>query len=129
LALVDTWRRVFRGDVHPVVVLQGLIRRLSWRDRRRDRRGAAAAMVRASQGVQSSSQLFIYGNADPLMRRYMSGYRAEVEQAGIDRRFLVIEGADHNFSSASWSRQAIEAIRGFVNQLDDRIERGSHASF
>ncbi len=129
LTRADTWRRVLRGDVHPRPILQGLIQRLSRRDRRRDCRGAAAAIARASQGPQSSLQMFIYGGADPLMRRYMPGYRAEAGQAGIDRRFVVIEGADHNFSSASWSRQVIESIRDFVNQLDRRIERESHASF
>jgi len=115
----DTWRRFLTGRIHLRLILEGFGQRLSWAHWRRDRNGAAAAaQMLAGQRQRQVRQLFIYGGSDPLTHRYMASYIQEAERDGIDRRFEVIEGADHNYSSMSWSGEVIETAVGFVREIE-----------
>jgi hypothetical protein len=48
------------------------------------------------------------------MAKYMGFYRQEGERTGLDRRFVVVKGADHNFSSMNWSDEVIRTTVDFV---------------
>ena len=60
------------------------------------------------------------------MSRHMPDYRLEAERRGIDRRFMVIGEADHNFSSVAWAQEVIEAAVALVFEIGCAVEKGDH---
>lgn len=113
----DTWRKLARGQVHLRLILGHLLGILSPAGRRRDRTGAMAADAIASRGNRCVPSLFIYGGADPQMRKYMRGYREEAADSGGERSFCVIPGSDHNFASVDWSQKVIQETVEFTHKL------------
>lgn len=118
LRSADTWHRLLAGRIHLGFILEGLLQRLSWTCWQCDRSGAAAAEKLAGHSRRRVRELFIYGGGDPLVRRYMAGYADEARRDGIDRRFRVIPGADHNYSAMVWSGEVIEAAAELVRVIE-----------
>mgnify|MGYP001150328099 CR=1 FL=1 len=100
-------------------ILGGLGAVLSPSAHQRDRAGAAGAEAIVYGHHRRPPSLFIYGSADPLHERYAHGYRRETDERRLNRSFLCIEGADHNFSRLAWSEQVIRAIEAFVENSTD----------
>jgi pimeloyl-ACP methyl ester carboxylesterase len=123
----DAWRRILTGRVHAAVVVGGLWRRLSPEHCRRDRQGAEAAQVRAAGQGRRVPSLFIYGTADPLTDKHMPGYQDEADGQRLDRRFHVVAGADHNYSSLPWSNELIREVVAFVQERCNWQERTQDA--
>lgn len=130
---METWRRLFNGCIHGRMIWDGFVQRLSRRRWRQDRNGAAAAhkLVRSldeegSVGRRTSPQLFIYGGADPLTREYLPHYRREGETLGLDRRFVVIPQADHNFAATVWAREVVGHVVEFIQEVAHRLDRAEH---
>lgn len=113
----DAWRKILTGRVHTQIILDGLFHRLSPAAWQRDCKASAAAQARAAGEFRGIPNLFIYGTADPLWAKHMPEYQREAEGKRISRAFRVIRGADHNFSSAAWSAEAIEETVIFIRNL------------
>lgn len=115
----ETWRKLSRGEVRVRLIIEGLVSSLNWARRRRDRHGAQEAERLAGSEPRRIPQMFIYGEADPLTRKCMPGYREEAERWRLERRFKIIANADHNFSSLPWSNELMTTTVNFVNAVAD----------
>jgi hypothetical protein len=62
------------------------------------------------------------------MGKHMPGYREEAAWRHLDRRFHLIPGADHNYSSVAWSAELIREVVAFVEQRSDWQERTRNAA-
>lgn len=113
-----SWRKLLTGHVHAGLILSGLGRTLSPATRRRDREGTAAARNRLAGARRRVPSLFIYGSKDPLMAKCMPGYQQEAASSGLDRRFHIVSGANHNFSAVDWTEELIRKATGFIEHLE-----------
>ena len=62
--------------------------------------------------------LMLYGTADPdapAARKYFGGYAREHD---LPVTIVDIEGANHNFSAAAWTRDIAERTIAFCTRLD-----------
>jgi len=123
----STWRKLVRGHVDVHTILRGLWSNVSPATWRRDYFGAAGATAIARHHHHRVPSLFIYGSADPLYVRCAPGYRREAIEQELQRTFICIEGADHNFSRAAWSQQVISAVEGFVCRTEASERGKGHA--
>jgi len=114
----STWLRFVTGRVRVLRVLKNLfggeggttrtatgeVRNL--KDSSRDLMGALAGY--------RGRVLFVWGGADAEgagARRHFEGFAGE---AGLDARFHVVEGSNHNFYSLAWEREAVDTVAGFL---------------
>lgn len=104
----ETWEKLLRGGVN-----FGMVRKVLFghyrkgegteRDLQRSGRDVLGALGRFRGEV-----LFLFGGADPEAPGAERTFRAFCSEHGLRAEFDSIEGANHNFYSLSWKRQAIE---------------------
>jgi alpha-beta hydrolase superfamily lysophospholipase len=113
----ETWRKLLAGRVNWGRVGRALAGHYrsgdgSERDLQRSRRDILAGLARYRGHV-----LFLYGSADPEAADAEQVFRAFCEEHGIPAEFAFVEGANHNFYSLEWKRQAIRRTAGWVAGL------------
>jgi dienelactone hydrolase len=103
-----TWRKLLRGGVNFAGVRAALFGHYrkgegSERDLQRSRQDVLGPLARYGGEV-----LFVYGGRDPEAPGAENEFRAFFGEHGIPARFHTIAGANHNFYSLAWKREAIE---------------------
>ena len=117
----QTWSKLVRGQVNGRFILGGLADRLNFRHHQKQQDGACMAEVLAGDHHRNVPALFIYGSADPLARQEKPGYQHEAAEQNLNRIFMNVDGADHNFSSLVWSEQVICAALAFIHDVACRL--------
>ncbi|NLW51659.1 MAG: alpha/beta fold hydrolase [Candidatus Brocadiaceae bacterium] len=105
---LSTWWQLLRGGVHVGGVRRTLFGHYrkgegSERDRQRSRRDVLGALGRYRGRV-----FFVYGGRDPEAPGAEAAFRAFFAGQGIPAGFHTVVGANHNFYSLAWKREAIE---------------------
>jgi len=104
----ETWRKLARGRVNlPMVskVLFGHFRKGEGtaRELQRSRRDVLGALA-----GYKGRMFFLYGGKDPEAADAEGTFRSFCAQHALTAEFAAIAGANHNFYSLSWKRQAME---------------------
>jgi dienelactone hydrolase len=112
-----TWRKLLRGAVNFAGVRATLFGHYrkgegSARDLQRSRQD----VLRALAGYGGAA-LFVYGGRDPQASGAETAFRAFCEGHGIPARFQTIDGANHNFYSRAWKREAIELSCAWLDEV------------
>ena len=149
----ETWRRLFRGDVHLLRVLDVLFGHFVHRKRNQEKeeagqeteeekRSVPAAQTAKPSAAESRLQgkeaprdhlanlraglpaLMIYGTADPDAAAAQRYFGEYAEEKNLPVSFVTIEGANHNFSSMAWKQRLFDLTLAFLRRLD---KPGKHA--
>lgn len=142
LCRVDTWTRFFTGDVSlrnvaKVIFGHFLNRKANQRKEQGTTAGNAPKLPQAVKAakVESRSQnagdapkkhlanlrpdlpgIIIYGSADPDAVAATKYYGDYIRQQHLPLSISTIQGANHNFSSPQWRRQALQLLQETLTQ-------------
>jgi pimeloyl-ACP methyl ester carboxylesterase len=97
-------KTLFGGEGGKVKTASGVTRNL--KDSPRDLMGALAKY--------KGKLLFVWGGADPEGMGAKAHFEEFAQANDLDARFEVVEGANHNYYSLEWEREAIELAAAFV---------------
>ena len=139
---VNTWMRLFKGEASLARVFKVIFRPFLKRgENKKHEEGDAAAKppcAQKSQTVKASNNesrlangkeapkkyltglrkdlrgVMVYGTADPDAASALKYYGEYVEQEKLPIKFVRIDGANHNFSSAAWHGRIAEIASEFL---------------
>jgi pimeloyl-ACP methyl ester carboxylesterase len=131
---LDTWRRLVRGDVNLKMVFRVLFRPFLKRGENAAREQGASQPKPASPTTPSTAKtppptrfldhlradlptFMVYGENDPDTPASLAYYRRHVDARQLPVRFLLIPGANHNFSSVAWTSQLCGECLKFIGDL------------
>jgi pimeloyl-ACP methyl ester carboxylesterase len=134
---LETWRRLVRGDINLKMVFKVLSRPFLKRGENAAREQGVAAPKPASPSTPSTAKtpaptrfldhlradlpaFMVYGENDPDTPASLAYYRRHVEAQNLPVRFLLIPGANHNFSSVAWTTQLCGDCVKFLGQKPER---------
>ena len=128
---LHTWKRLFRGEVRVLRVLDVLFGHF----RKRSKEGPARTkgpsetepeveekspprehLQKLKSGIPG---LMIYGSADPDAAAAQAYYRPFVDEHSLPIKFVEIDGAHHNFTSREWKDRIVRLTADFCNRLAD----------
>ena len=128
---LHTWKRLFRGEVRVLRVLDVLFGHF----RKSSKEGPSEEGKQPGEAAEAGPQeksppkehlqkltsgipgLMIYGSADPDAGAAQAYYRTFVEEHSLPIEFVEIEGAHHNFTSREWKQQIARLTANFCNRL------------
>lgn len=133
----ETWKRLFRGDVRVLQVLNVLFGHYLRKRKKEDLKQVASTGGTQSAPTQDESRksgkgppkkhlasltkqvwgLMVYGSSDPdapAGRQYFETY---VQQHDLPITFVELAGANHNFSSLAWKTELAEMTTEFCDAL------------
>jgi len=112
-----TWRKLLRGGVNFAGVRAALFGHYrkgegTARDLQRSRQDVLGAL--AAYGGRT---LFVYGGKDPQAGAAEKAFQAFCSEHGIPAQFHTVAGANHNFYSLAWKREAIEVSGAWLTDV------------
>ena len=113
----STWRKLLRGAVNFAGVRAALFGHY------RKGEGSARNLQRSRQDVLGAlagyggGALFVYGGRDPEAPGAEKAFRAFCGEHGIPARFHTVAGANHNFYSLAWKREAIDVSCAWLEKV------------
>lgn len=111
---LETWKKLVRGAIN-----FGMIRRVLFghiaapdvggRNLKDSARDIMADLVR-----YKGKALFLYGGADPEAGEARKLFEQFGVEKGLPFEFHVVEGANHNYSSVEWEKEAVDRSMAFL---------------
>jgi pimeloyl-ACP methyl ester carboxylesterase len=134
---LETWRRLVRGEVNLKMVFRVLSRPFLKRGENAAREQGTPAPKTATPTTPSTAKtpaptrfldhlradlptFMVYGENDPDTPASLAYYRRHVETRNLPVRFLLIPGANHNFSSVAWTTRLCGECLEFLGQKPER---------
>jgi len=108
---LETWRRLFRGQVNvPMVgkVLFGHLRKGGGHTGRNPQESVRDAQIVRDLGRCAGRLLLVFGGADPEAKDARKIFGEFFSERGVRAEFEEIPDANHNFYSLAWKQAAID---------------------
>ncbi|NOZ21940.1 MAG: alpha/beta fold hydrolase [Planctomycetes bacterium] len=113
---LETWRKLVCGAIHFGMVRKALFGHMAAPEVDGRNPKDSARDIMADFAGYKGKALFIYGGADPEAGEARKHFEEFGREKGLDLRFHVVEGANHNFSSVEWEKafadRAMEFLKG-----------------
>lgn len=110
---IETWRRLWRGEISAKGVARTLIASSGESAAKRQRKDSRRDIMAAFAQLHTPC-LFIYGGNDPEAQPAWAHYAAFCQRHGIPAEARFIAGANHNFYSCRWSAEVEELTAAFL---------------
>ncbi|MEW6354864.1 MAG: alpha/beta fold hydrolase [Planctomycetota bacterium] len=111
---LETWRKLLRGAIQFGMIKKVLFGHMAAPEVDGRNPKDSARDIMAAFAQYRGKALFLYGGADPEGGEARKHFEEFGREKGLDLRFHVVEGANHNFSSVEWEKECTDRTVEFL---------------